>query len=499
MEPRTTLSLNSRILPFFLIVALFLVYALLPTQNSTSDAYDYAASVKWQVDLWRPHHLFYNITGLGFHNFCQALGWRAQPLEVLKLMNSLAAGGCLLVLWRILAQLQSTANIQTGLLLVAGASFGTMRYATENETYLLPIFFSLLGSYFMLRQQRQGKWMDVVWSSFWAAFACLYHQVHFFWWLGLGLGFLVSGQKRGKLTMAFLLPAVLVPLAYALVMHLQEYPFSQFQRFVFQDFYKNSVETTVSAQNFLLTFISFIRTFFEVHGRMYFLLKQHLVYIIPAIVTFIIALALISKMFLYRTKPVLLQKLFFQVHLIILGLHMLFAWYAVGNAEFMVIVPFLVAILAGCFRWKNHASFWLVGAALFLWNMAYAVVPNHLYTYTNQACVYQVVQQKPGALLLLQDKNAFEAYHFYQSGKYYPNAYESWASTEVLTSAFTQAQLRRQLIYTDYSPADSVLNRAWFMRHRPPSSFFQQFRLEPVTSCPTLFGDKGLKQIFEKP
>ncbi|WP_210464697.1 hypothetical protein [Rufibacter roseolus] len=495
MEPRTTPFLQSRFLPFFLVVALFLVYAVFPTQNSTSDAYDYAASVKWQVDLWRPHHLLYNITGLEFYNLCQALGFKGQPLEALKFLNSLAAAGCLLVLWRILARLQEDTKVQAGLLLLAGASFGTMRYATENETYLLPIFFSLLGSSFWLRYQNQGKWVDVAWSSFWAAFACLYHQVHFFWWLGLGLGFLISVPKRGQLVLTYLVPALVVPLVYALVMYQQDIPFPQAHRFVFQDFYKSSVNTSISSQNFLLTFISFIRTFLEVHGRLYFLAKANILYIIPAIITFIIATVLTRRVVFFRKETQLHQRAFFQVHLLILGLQLLFAWYAVGNAEFMVMVPFLVAILLGCYRLSTSWPLWLAGSALFLWNMAYGILPNHTFTYTNQTCVYQEVQKHPEALLLLQDKNAFTSFYFYQTGQYHPNAYESWATTEVLSNAINQARQQRQPIFTDYSPEAPIFNRAWFMRHRSPSSFFKQFRLEPLTSCPTLYGDQGLKQL----
>ncbi|WP_181306519.1 hypothetical protein [Rufibacter sp. XAAS-G3-1] len=499
MTIRTNLFLQSRLLPLSIIVVLFLVYALFPTQNPTSDAYDYAACVRWQVDLWQPHHLLYNITGLGIYTLLKEFKMHVPPLEVMQFLNSVFAGASLLVLWRILAQLQKEGKVQAGLLLLAGASLGTMRYATENETYIIPLFCSLLGSYFWLRFHLNGQKTDVLWGGFWAAFACLYHQVHFFWWLGLSLSFLLSPQQNGKQLLWFLLPALVVPLGYAIVLYLQHIPFSQAHRFVFLDFYKGEVETTITSRHFLLTGISFLRTFLEVHGRLYFLVKQHILYIIPAIITFTVLFIPCRNLLLNWKNTFLQHKAVFRTFAFILVLQVLFAWYAVGNAEFMVMVPVLTAILAGCFTYRSSQYLFLAGAGLFVWNTVYAVLPNYFSTYTNHACVLRLVQQQPTAVLLLQDKNAFDAYLFYHTGQYHSNAYEITAKPQVLTKAITQAQTRQQPIVTDFSTGAAVLNRAWFLNDSSPSQFFRQFQLQPITSCPTFYGEKELKSISVLP
>ena len=44
-----------------IISGIILFYLLFPTNNSTLDAYGYAASIKYGFDLFKPHHLFYNV------------------------------------------------------------------------------------------------------------------------------------------------------------------------------------------------------------------------------------------------------------------------------------------------------------------------------------------------------------------------------------------------------------------------------------------------------
>jgi hypothetical protein len=495
MAPRTTTVFHHHLLPLSVVVVLFLVYAVLPTQNPTSDAYDYAACVRWRVDLWQPHHLLYNITGLGIYTLVRALKIPVPPLELMQFLNSIFAGASLLVLWRILTRLQQNAKVLAGLLLLAGSSLGTMRYATENETYIIPLFFSLLGTFFWLRFQEHGRQTDMMWSSFWAAFACLYHQVHFFWWLGLGVSFLFLPKKNKKQFFWFLLPALVVPLVYAVVLSLQHIPFSQAHRFVFLDFYKGEVETTITYQNFLLTFISLVRTFLEIHGRIYSLVQQNLFYIIPALITVLAFLITCRELVANRKNTLLQHTSPFRTMAFILLLHLVFAWYAVGNAEFMVMVPVLTAILAGCFAYHSSRYVLSLGAVLFVWNMAYAVLPNYFLRYTNHICLQEFVQKHPTTVLLLQDKNAFEAYHFYHTGQQLPHAYEISSSPQVLNKGIRQAELHQQSVLTDFSPEAPVLNRAWLLSRHSAARFFEQYHLTPISSCPTLYGDSGLKQV----
>ncbi|WP_205501091.1 glycosyltransferase family 39 protein [Rufibacter psychrotolerans] len=495
MALRSDTLVQGRFLPLTVLLGLGLVYAAFPTQNSTSDAYDYAACVKWQVDLWQPHHLLYNITGLGAYTLVHRLGLPVAPLELMQFLNSLFAGASLWVLWRIIAPRQKSRAVQAGLLLLAGASLGTLRYATENETYIIPLFFSLLGSYFWATFQESGQKRHLLWSSFWAAWACLYHQIHFFWWLGLLLHFLLDQKRSWKLALWFVVPALVVPLGYAVVMELQGMPLLQAHRFIFLDFYKGEVETTVTYQHFLLTGISLVRTFFEVHGRQYYLVQQNVLYILPALGT----LLLLGKacLLLLPAKPRLSlpTSAFCRTHGLILLLHLLFAWFAVGNAEFMVMVPWLLALLLSCSHKLQARPLLFAGLGLFIWNMAYAVGPNYGYTYANFACTRAYVQRQPQATLLLADKNAFDAYLFYHTGQYSPRAFEISAPTPVLEQAIAEATREARPVVTDFAPQSPLLNRAWLLWSTDRQEFFSRYHLSPVTACPTFFGDKGLSQV----
>ncbi|AKQ45378.1 hypothetical protein TH63_06570 [Rufibacter radiotolerans] len=492
MPFRPDFILQNRWLPLGVLLGLLLVYGLFPTHNSTSDAYDYAACVRWRVDLWQPHHLLYNITGLGIFTLGQKTGLSIQPLELLKLLNALFAGASLWVLWRILALLQQPLAAQAALLLLAGASLGPMRYATENETYILPIFFSLAGTYYWVRYHLQGKSKDILWSSFWAAFACLFHQIHIFWWLGLLLYFIVTKPRPWAKVGWYLLPALVVPLGYGIALSLLHIPFSQAHRFVFLDFFKGEVETTITFKNFLLTGISFMRTFLEVHGRQLFLLEKNLLYILPALGSLVLLFFFGRKLGVIWRNGRLVHPRVLKTLSLILFLQVLFAWFAVGNAEFMVMVPFLVALMAGCFRFPQPQVLFLPGMALFLWNMSYAVLPNFYFTYSNHACVQDFASRQPQATLLLQDKNAFDAYLFYQTGQYHPRAFETEASPHVLQAAIAQARMDKRPVVTDYSQAPAVISRAWLLRKGTADGFFRNYQFERLSSCPTFYGDQGL-------
>src|SRR5690606_6458389 len=78
-----------------------------------------------------------------------------------------------------------------------------------------------------------------------------------------------------------------------------------------------------------------------------------------------------------------LKKQFTRTHLLIFTLQLLFAFYAVGNAEFMVMLPLLLLLILAGWVHLSTRSLYLAGAAFFTWNLAYGILPNHLFKYTN--------------------------------------------------------------------------------------------------------------------
>src|SRR5690606_7610998 len=92
--------------------------------------------------------------------------------------------------------------------------------------------------------------------------------------------------KKGKVEAGaiFTFPALLVPISYMVVIKLylnEELLFSNALHFIFYEFYNGGVNTNIGLNNFILTGISFIRTFFQVHGTLLYLVKFNLLFLLP--------------------------------------------------------------------------------------------------------------------------------------------------------------------------------------------------------------------------
>lgn len=195
----------------------------LPTANATGDAWYYAACARWGQELWQPHHLLYN--GIG-HLWLRLVGATGPApagllaLTWLQRLNALAGGACLLALARLLKRAGTPAPAIPAWLLLVGSCFGVLRFATENETYILPLLLALLGSLAWARalpaEAARYRWLRL--AGLLAAGACLVHQLMVWWWLGLLLGLRPWGGRAGRrAALSYALPALVVPLAYALV------------------------------------------------------------------------------------------------------------------------------------------------------------------------------------------------------------------------------------------------------------------------------------------
>ncbi|HYE02514.1 MAG TPA: hypothetical protein VD963_04690, partial [Phycisphaerales bacterium] len=264
------------------------------------------------------------------------------------------------------------------LLLLVGASFALLRFGTENEVYLAPLLVSLLGSAAWVQwvQSRRVGWLLLAGTL--TAGACLLHQIHFWWWLALGLVTWWGKPLRWREAVAYALPALLVPAAYLVAAAHEGYPLTPtgLVEFILHDYVVNGATPTTGPKNVLLTAINLVRSFVQVHGSGLALVKRH-----PALA--LVPLAGLGL--LWRARGAWAgrragserERLVARGHAWALGLHVLFAAINEGNAEFMVMVPPLVAVLAAARgRWRAGAL-WPAGAALLLWNVAFGIGPGH--------------------------------------------------------------------------------------------------------------------------
>ncbi|TGE21145.1 hypothetical protein [Hymenobacter metallicola] len=499
------------------IAALTLLCLLLPTQNSTLDAWYYAACVRYGHELLLPHHLLYNAAGWLWVEALKAIGILADTLTALKALNTLAAGACLLLLRQLFRLLLPQKPVWPWLL-VAGASFGMLRFATENEAYLPPVALSLLASssWALFQGQPQRLWY-VFGAGFWAALACLFHQIHFFWWLGLllGTGWYASAKLRSLVL--FALPALLVPGAYAAALGYWHLPLSleSLWRFVFHDYYAGTAANGISGHGLLLSVVNLGRTFVQVHGSTLALLRLYPGLLLA--VALVIGLLGYAATALWRAwknrtaaasgqQPSPVRAAFLRTHLLILGLHFLFAVSAAGNAEFMAMLPVLLALVLGVAeQWLPTRGVGAAGLALLAWNLAFGLVPANRLRFADNARLLTLIQQEPHSWFLLDNHNLVLNQLYYETGQAQPPGNVLPAPTLLVKRAGqSPARLRGWLhtqlqaghrVFTTGLGGPQLLDRAQVVYGNQNAELLRGFRTEKVDSFPTAFGPLYLTEI----
>ncbi|MDF7809763.1 hypothetical protein [Hymenobacter sp. YC55] len=495
---------------------------LLPTHNSTLDAWYYAACVRHGHELFQPHHLLYNAVGWLWLRMLPA---QVDVLAALKVLNALAFGGCLLVLRDLLRRVGGATAPVAGWLLVVGSSFGMLRFATENETYILPLLLSLLASRSWWRAALENKSRQWITAGGWAAAAALLHQIHAFWWLALLLGTLTAGPVgRWRKVVLYVLPALVVPLAYMAAMPSWKLPFTPlaFWHFVFHDLYTGHAGARPSGRTLLLTTINLIRTFGQVHGSTLALLKRWPAPGGLALLSAVLMLLAFRRLWktrragasgflgsfpqVFPASAVVPQRLFWRTHLLALALQVGCAVWAEGNAEFMVMLPALLALLLVNMPDIDAALPW-AGTSLLLWNLTFGLLPAYALRLTNTAPLLARIQQEPGAWWLLADPNLILNQLHYHTGQatgpanvlpapallvqrpgQSPARFRAWLAAR---------RAAGQHVYTDALGGPNLLDRARLTQggDEVQRQLLTGYRLARIDSFATSFGPVYLTEI----
>ncbi|MBC7447250.1 MAG: hypothetical protein H7330_04265 [Hymenobacteraceae bacterium] len=402
------------------VAGLTALVLLLPTANATLDAWYYAACVRWQQDVYLPHHLLYNALGIAWV--------RLLPGEVdvrlgLTALNALLYGAILLALRPLLRAAGAPPETVAPWLLVVGSTFGLLRFATENEAYLAPLLCSVLASGAWAkwaRSEHSGHSGWLVLAGALAAGACLLHQLHVWWWLALGLSTWWGRPRRWRATLLYAAPALLVPLAYVLAAGHAGFPrtVAGLTRFVLHDYVVNEITPTLGGKTLLLTGINLLRTLGQAHGSTLLLLQRWPVLAVVPVAVGALLWQARRAWIARRDFPTTSQRLIWRSHALALGLHGAFAAANDGNAEFMVMLPVLGAILAvGGGHWRPQ-GLKLAGAALLLWNLTFGLLPTHFLRMNASAALAARVRATPSAYWLLTDQHLTENRLIYDTGRF---------------------------------------------------------------------------------
>lgn len=479
----------------FLIICISVFYVFFPTQNSTLDAFGYAAQIKYSKDLFLPHHLLYNAFYYVLIYPVKAIFPQVEVLMICKIFNSLFVIINLIVLSKILDILNFKRLEIILLLIFAGFSYNIWRFGTENEVYILPITFSLVGSYFFLKFIKINNLKHLFFAGFFTALACLFHQNHFFWWLGTLLGVFLW-KRNFRTIFVYSISAILVLITYVIVLffYSHEIPnFTSFLHFVFHDFYTGSAKTEFGSKNIIMFFISSVRTFLQIHPNILFLIKKNLLFAIPILILlfvfFEILLSIYHKNLFKRRLDV--DKIFFETHVIILVLNLLFACYAVGNVEFMVMIPFLIVLTIFYFYEINLSVLKNSAIVFFLWNFFYGIAPNNLYHYTNEGKLVEFAIKNPKIIFIVEDNLANNIY-FYKTGI---DGYKNIIKIDQITS---ENQLKNRRVFTNIIDKPSVFNRAKLMKENNNAIDLKKHQHHTIYTSTTLYGDVKISEVFVK-
>lgn len=410
---------TEKLFNFLMIILFLLIYLFFPNNNLSVDSFSYGASVKYGDELFSAHHLLYNYFNYLIYKFVSFFFENIDALRLMQFINALIALMCLLVLNRIIIKQKNDKNQANILTFFVGSCFGIMRFAVDAESYLFSIFFSLLASFFYFNFLKSEKRFNILLSSVFISIACLFHQVHLLWGIGLFFGFLLT--KNIKNVLLFSVPTLLVPFVYALVLvFYYQITFSvpNLIKFIGEYYFSDSANTSLGLINFLVTPITFFRTFFQVHGIIIDVLKlMPVVYGVIPVVFFLIFL-FIYKFFksvkLKRTKIRLFP--FEYTHLIIFALQFAFAFYSHGNSEFMVMLPFALTLFIYLIIDFDLKAVKYITIAMLIWNFFFAIYPNNKFDYQNNGALIAIIRDNPDKIFILKEKNIVANQYYYETG-----------------------------------------------------------------------------------
>jgi hypothetical protein len=471
-----------------ILISVLIIYLLFPTTNSTNDAYAYAAYVRYGSGLLEPFHLLYNVVGFVLYTIFTSLT-NINVLSMMKALNAVAAVYCLCLLYKILMYFSMDERHRILLVLFCGFSFGVWRFATENETYIIPIVFSLLASYYYFNYLNKPSSKTLIMAGFFAAFACLFHVVHVFWWVGLLIG--VMKERKSKAILLYMLSSLFVPLAYLIIIPIHQncsISFNCLWSFFSGILQGDTVQYKIGWDNFYLGAINFARTFYQVHGNIFLLVKKNSLFILPGIISIVFALLALKQLVVKKMFLVSKFHLFVFVHIIIFILQLLFAVYSKGNAEFMVMLPFLVAIIS-CAYIKFETRFLVyIMVSLFIWNISYGILPSHYADFNQRQKLLGLIKNSKKSIFMLEQYKEVQNQIFYQTGiEDYPCVVGIPKNEYLMKKLTERAAQKGESIYTDYYGKPRVINR-YALTQKLNFKFMETYQFAKTDSFENFYG-----------
>ena len=438
---------------YLAVIGFAVLYILFLSNNPTADSYSYAYSSLHDEELLRPHHLLYCLVCRLIYSLFAFTN--IEPITIFQTFNALMACGTLLVLRRIIKRVNRNENFIFSAILFCGACFGFMRFATDNEAYILPLFFSMLSIYYLQVFLTENTILRLLKMSLSIVIACLCHQLSILVYISLFIGLLLN--KRGKYVLYFIVVSLIIPIVYAICCFLEtnQLTLNALFSFVLHDYVQGYAQSPDLKQVFLLSAINLIRTFLQVHGNLFAFLNFFFVFFIFffAFFVFFFAFGIVNFVKNKKHTPSLYnEKRFVVILWLILALSFLFAALSNGNAEFMIAIPFILIMLYSHY-FANHKAMLFIGLAFLLWTTCFALIPQKFCKFSCNEEIVEMMKTHPDATFILLDKPASENLYLYKYSK------ENLPKI-IYAHKYNEEEIKAEKIITDVIGAETPLSRS---------------------------------------
>jgi hypothetical protein len=283
----------------WLPVAVFVIYAILPTRNYYWDGVSFAQDIEqagrfgsptFWLNIIHPNHLFYNGVGYIVWTAMHTVGLQTRAITVLQAMNMVLAAVCVAILQRTLLRITQSVYLSTTLAALFAFSAIFWRFATDADAYI-PSVLLLVASFFVLCNSSKPRPLRV---GILHVGAMLIHQLAIFFFPAAALGVYLKGGRRSLLQYCALTGAVTVPAYYA--GFLLQQPTANIRTFVRWLTYHSadSAFTFSLPKNLALTLMNYPRLFFGGTGHVFRFFG-------PFMLVTLVALAVVFTALLIRT------------------------------------------------------------------------------------------------------------------------------------------------------------------------------------------------------
>jgi hypothetical protein len=334
-----------------------------------------------------------------------------------------------------------------------------------------------------------------------AGISVLFHQVYIFWWSGLLAGFLFEKRKRPALL--YFLVSMIGPVVYLVIILI----YVGTGRDVIINFilgaFRGNAALGLTLKGLLLSFINLVRSFVQIHGYIYNMLKENPLLAMPGLISlFMISLAFLK---IPGKNKINVPQRFCTVHIIIIVLQFIFAILSYGNAEFMVMIPVLIFMLVPLMATNYEKFIFRIMIGMAVWNISYGLIPLHLKSQAPEQFLCDAVLCKKNMIIIASDDQLLKSMLYYKSGDNNSKGiYKSPAinmikgeDQGVLKEVIDSALQNGTEIYTNCLDEEPV-SRSSILEGNQNKNFFRNYQTTLIKMWKQNTGTKSIYKIGKK-